>query len=77
MEIPLLPLQCPLVVLLPLSDTSPLSFHGSPQAARETSQREIKGHSGGLSPGTEKRREQANGENQNIIKILIIEEIFS
>lgn len=33
---PLLPLQCPLVVLLPLSDTSPLSFHGSPQAARET-----------------------------------------
>lgn len=33
-ETPLLPLQCPLVVLLPLSDTSPLSFHGS-QAARE------------------------------------------
>lgn len=77
MEMPLLPLQCPLVVLLPLSDTSPLSFHGSPQAARETSQREVKGHSGGLSPGTEKRREQVNGENKNIIKILIIKEISS
>lgn len=36
---PLLALQCPLVVLLPLSDTSPLSFHGS-QAAREAAQRE-------------------------------------
>lgn len=33
-DTPLLALQCPLVVLLPLSDTSPLSFHGS-QAARE------------------------------------------
>lgn len=66
METPLLPLQCPLVVLLPLSDTSPLSFHGSPQAARDTSQREEKAHSGGLSPGTEQRREQANGKKIKI-----------
>ena len=44
-ETPLLPLQCPLVVLLPLSDTSPLSFHGS-QAAREAGQREDRGRSG-------------------------------
>lgn len=28
-EMPLPPLQCPLVVLLPLSETSPLSFQGS------------------------------------------------
>lgn len=38
-EMPLPALQCPLVVLLPLSDTSPLSFHGSP-AARAADQRE-------------------------------------
>lgn len=38
-ERPLPALQCPLVVLLPLSDTSPLSFHGS-QAAREAERRE-------------------------------------
>lgn len=44
-DTPLLPLQCPLVVLLPLSDTSPLSFHGS-QAAREAGQRQDRGCSG-------------------------------
>lgn len=33
-EMSLPPLQCPLVVLLPLSETSPLSFHGS-HATRE------------------------------------------
>lgn len=43
-EMPLLTLQCPLVVLLPLSDTSPLSFQGS-QAAREADGREDKGRS--------------------------------
>lgn len=37
-EMSLPPLQCPLVVLLPLSETSPLSFQGS-HAAREAAGR--------------------------------------
>lgn len=38
-EMSLPPLQCPLVVLLPLSETSPLSFQGS-HAARDAEHRE-------------------------------------
>lgn len=37
------PLQCPLVVLLPLSDTSPLSFQGS-HTAREAARRGTRSH---------------------------------
>lgn len=59
-EMPLLPLQCPLVVLLPLSDTSPLSFHGSPQAARETGQRERWKDTQGLIPRNKRGKKEVS-----------------